>query len=350
MAAAFAALWAVCNQMLAVSMLRSVCPDAGMVRTQQLGQKQGEIQGVVSGLAPSAAAARATSSSLTPVKSHSTTQNGHLRLHLAVVSMNRGSGYARGASAFQRPENALKRAEELQKVGQKTAAVLALHDVLTSRRHRAWNKGLEEIVFRFIDLCVEERMGRYAKEALMQYRNTCQNVNINSLEEVIKYLLKRATEKAEEAQAQADVCSSSASNLGRSPLLISLLYTCAFTFGVAGSRVLLSQASQVPSRVAARKVGLGQLATGSFCVALGTSSSTNGSCSPSTAVLTLYIAASCTFAAKRRSCVQCAALQTERRLASCRLTQSLHTATASFKRGACSTVWLSRALARMKAC
>ena len=119
--------------------------------------------------------------------------------------MNRGHGYARGASAFQRPENALKRAEELQKVGQKTAAVLALHDVLTSRRHRAWNKGLEEIVFRFIDLCVEERMGRYAKEALMQYRNTCQNVNINSLEEVIKYLLKKATDRAEEAQAKADV-------------------------------------------------------------------------------------------------------------------------------------------------
>jgi hypothetical protein len=117
--------------------------------------------------------------------------------------MNR---YARqGGSAFQRPENALKRAEELQRVGQKTAAVLALHDVLTSRRHRAWIKGLEDIVYRFIDLCVEERMGRYAKEALMQYRNTCQNVNINSLEEVIKYFLKKATERAEEAQAKADV-------------------------------------------------------------------------------------------------------------------------------------------------
>lgn len=119
------------------------------------------------------------------------------------VNMHR---YGRGStSAFQRPENALKRAEELQRVGQKTAAVLALHDVLTSRRHRAWIKGLEDIVYRFIDLCVEERMGRYAKEALMQYRNTCQNVNINSLEEVIKYFLKKATERAEEAQAKADV-------------------------------------------------------------------------------------------------------------------------------------------------
>ena len=118
--------------------------------------------------------------------------------------MNR-YGNVRGGSAFQRPENALKRAEELQRVGQKTAAVLALHDVLTSRRHRAWIKGLEDIVYRFIDLCVEERMGRYAKEALMQYRNTCQNVNINSLEEVIKYFLKKATERAEEAQAKADV-------------------------------------------------------------------------------------------------------------------------------------------------
>lgn len=33
----------------------------------------------------------------------------------------------------------------------------------------------------------------------------CQAVNIASLEEVIKYFLKKATEKAEEAQTQAKV-------------------------------------------------------------------------------------------------------------------------------------------------
>lgn len=110
-----------------------------------------------------------------------------------------------GAGGFARPENALKRADELENVGQKQAALQALHDVVTSKRHRTWSKTYESIMFKLIDLCVEMKKRNQAKEALMQYRNMCQTVAINSLEEVIKYYLKKATEKAEEAQGQAAV-------------------------------------------------------------------------------------------------------------------------------------------------
>jgi translation initiation factor 3 subunit A len=107
---------------------------------------------------------------------------------------------------FARPENALKRADELQLVGQKLSALQQLHDVVTSKKHRTWSKTYEEIMFKLIDLCVEMKKRNHAKEALMQYRNMCQQVNINSLEEVIKYYLNKATEKAEEARQQAEVC------------------------------------------------------------------------------------------------------------------------------------------------
>lgn len=60
-------------------------------------------------------------------------------------------------------------------------------------------------MFRHIDLCCEMRKGRKAKEALQQYRNMCQVANVASLEEVIKHFMKRAGEKAEEAQSKADV-------------------------------------------------------------------------------------------------------------------------------------------------
>lgn len=106
---------------------------------------------------------------------------------------------------FARPENALKRADELQLVGQKLSALQQLHDVVTSKKHRTWSKTYEEIMFKLIDLCVEMKKRNHAKEALMQYRNMCQQVNINSLEEVIKYYLNKATEKAEEARQQAEV-------------------------------------------------------------------------------------------------------------------------------------------------
>ena len=90
-------------------------------------------------------------------------------------------------------------------MGQKHAALQALHDIITSKKHRTWSKTYEDIMFKLLDLCVEMKKRNHAKEALMQYRNMCQQVAINSLEEVIKYFMKRATEKAEEAQQQADV-------------------------------------------------------------------------------------------------------------------------------------------------
>ena len=77
--------------------------------------------------------------------------------------------------------------EELINVGQPNAALQALHDVITSKRHRTWQKVLEQIMFKYVELCIELKKGRLAKDGLIQYRIVCQQVNVNSLEEVIKH-------------------------------------------------------------------------------------------------------------------------------------------------------------------
>ncbi|RWR88728.1 eukaryotic translation initiation factor 3 subunit A-like protein [Cinnamomum micranthum f. kanehirae] len=106
-------------------------------------------------------------------------------------------------ATFAKPENALKRAEELINVGQKQAALQALHDLITSKRYRAWQKTLERIMFKYVELCVDMRRGRYAKDGLIQYRIVCQQVNVSSLEEVIKHFMRLSTERAEQARSQA---------------------------------------------------------------------------------------------------------------------------------------------------
>ncbi len=111
----------------------------------------------------------------------------------------------RGGAGFARPENALKRSDELEAIGQKAAALQTLHDVVCSKKHRTWSKTFEAIMMRHVELCVDMKKRNYAKEALLQYRNMCHQVNIGSLEEVIKHFLKRAADKAEEAQAKAAV-------------------------------------------------------------------------------------------------------------------------------------------------
>lgn len=81
------------------------------------------------------------------------------------------SRFQRGGPAFTKPENALKRSEELIAVGQPHAALQALHDVITSKRHRTWQKILETIMFKYVDLCVELKKGRFAKVSHASHLN-----------------------------------------------------------------------------------------------------------------------------------------------------------------------------------
>ncbi|XP_024164688.2 alpha-1,4 glucan phosphorylase L isozyme, chloroplastic/amyloplastic-like [Rosa chinensis] len=92
---------------------------------------------------------------------------------------------------------------ELINVGQKQDALQSLHDLITSKRYRAWQKPLEKIMFKYVELCVDLCKGRFTKDGLIQYRIICQQVNVSSLEEVIKHFMHLSTEKAEQARTQA---------------------------------------------------------------------------------------------------------------------------------------------------
>ncbi|KAI6674890.1 hypothetical protein NL676_002796 [Syzygium grande] len=46
----------------------------------------------------------------------------------------------------------------------KQDALQELHDLITSKRSRAWQNTLERIMFKYIELCVDMRRGRFAKD------------------------------------------------------------------------------------------------------------------------------------------------------------------------------------------
>jgi translation initiation factor 3 subunit A len=100
---------------------------------------------------------------------------------------------------FQKPENALRRADELYAVGQKDPALVALHDVLSSKRHRVWQPMMDEVMKRFLTICVEMRKGKAAKDGLVQYRIICQQVNVASMEAVLRHFMGLAEEGAQAA-------------------------------------------------------------------------------------------------------------------------------------------------------
>ncbi|KAI8053964.1 hypothetical protein BDF22DRAFT_682249 [Syncephalis plumigaleata] len=108
-------------------------------------------------------------------------------------------------SYYQRPENALKRADELIAVGQQNAALEVLYEVITSKRSRnASINVLEPVMHKFVELCVDQRKGKLIKDGLYQFKNFAQGTSITAIETVVKRFLSLSEEKLHSAQEKAE--------------------------------------------------------------------------------------------------------------------------------------------------
>ncbi|KEY70234.1 hypothetical protein S7711_04343 [Stachybotrys chartarum IBT 7711] len=105
----------------------------------------------------------------------------------------------------QKPENVLKRAHELIGVNQTPAALTLLHEHITNKRSRNVPiASLEPVMLLLVELSVEQKKGKLAKDALYQYKNISQNTNIATIELVLKKFIELAVEKVTAAQQKAD--------------------------------------------------------------------------------------------------------------------------------------------------
>ncbi|KAK6078571.1 Eukaryotic translation initiation factor 3 subunit A [Seiridium cupressi] len=110
----------------------------------------------------------------------------------------------------QKPENVLKRAQELIGVGQAPTALNLLHEHVTSKRSRNVPiASLEPVVLLLVELSVEQKKGKLAKDALYSYKNIAQNTNVATIELVLKKFIELAAEKVSAAQQKADEVQSS---------------------------------------------------------------------------------------------------------------------------------------------
>ncbi|VBB86972.1 Putative eukaryotic translation initiation factor 3 [Podospora comata] len=110
----------------------------------------------------------------------------------------------------QKPENVLKRAHELIGVKQAPAALTLLHEHITSKRSRNVPiTSLEPVMLLLVELSVEQKKGKLAKDALYQYKNIAQNTNVGTIELVLKKFIELAAEKVTAAQQKADEVQSS---------------------------------------------------------------------------------------------------------------------------------------------
>lgn len=106
-----------------------------------------------------------------------------------------------------RPENALKRADELISVDQHQGALQSLYEYLTARRIRwAQPSAVEPIVFRFLELGVELKKGKLIKDGLHQYKKLVQGTpeGLVSVGAVARKYIDLVEAKMASEQAKAD--------------------------------------------------------------------------------------------------------------------------------------------------
>ncbi|GAA5835908.1 hypothetical protein JCM3766R1_005094 [Sporobolomyces carnicolor] len=104
-----------------------------------------------------------------------------------------------------KPEMVLRRADELLSVNQPTAALSAISEVFSSKRFRSTPLStLEPILVKFLELCVDLRKGRTAKDGLIQYKNVAQNTSVQSVETVLGKFLEQSRAKLNDAIAKVD--------------------------------------------------------------------------------------------------------------------------------------------------
>jgi len=112
------------------------------------------------------------------------------------------------STLYAKPENALRKAKDLVRVGKPIDALAVLKQIFTSRRYRTWTATHEKIAIMYVNLAVD--MKRNIKDALLQYRAICNqakppvNTCSASLEKVCTQYLTLCTSRTEKALAEAE--------------------------------------------------------------------------------------------------------------------------------------------------
>lgn len=87
-------------------------------------------------------------------------------------------------------------------MGQAPAALTVLHEHVTSKRTRSSPiVSLEPVMLLFVELCVDLRKGKAAKDGLYQYKNIAQNTNVGTIE------VGQCALQAVEGDRESDYCS-----------------------------------------------------------------------------------------------------------------------------------------------
>ena len=96
-------------------------------------------------------------------------------------------------------------------VGRAKDALQALYAITSSKRHKVWSKAIEQVMFKYVELCVTTDSSRRAKEGLYQYRGVCATAgNYASLATICARFVELAEAATVAGKAKAEAAAAAA--------------------------------------------------------------------------------------------------------------------------------------------
>lgn len=89
-------------------------------------------------------------------------------------------------------------------MGKPTEGITVLQQFLRTSTRQVWKQSYEDLMVRFLDLCVENRKSQNAKEGIRSYLQLTESANPQSLRKVVLHLLSRTNEKCSAAYEKAN--------------------------------------------------------------------------------------------------------------------------------------------------
>jgi len=83
-------------------------------------------------------------------------------------------------------------------------ALLILHGVASNKKIKVFQPAFEPLMLKHVELAVELKKGRLAKEALVQFKSISQNTNIEALQRVVQKFLELSEARVEQAREKSE--------------------------------------------------------------------------------------------------------------------------------------------------
>ncbi|KII63200.1 Eukaryotic translation initiation factor 3 subunit A [Thelohanellus kitauei] len=105
--------------------------------------------------------------------------------------------------SVQLSQNAIQLSTEFLDHGKRDSALAVLFEALRVRRGKSWSSSLEDVMTKFVNLCLNMKNTQALRDGANQFKLLCQLTNVGSFEAIMRHFFDLCIEEADKAREQS---------------------------------------------------------------------------------------------------------------------------------------------------